>query len=339
MSTSMRNWHYNRPGSRKSRLQRWITNPLGAFVRILEFGYFGIPLISLLKSVSHFDEISWMNKDLSISESSKALLLKANFMHLPTLLIRSGSGHILFIRQNYQSFMSGMNYISLRKLKKAHRGKSFTNVIPLGGEQYYFHFVCETLPALLKTFDEFKSASILTPTNQPEFVFEYLKLFNFKVIITKEEIVHLSDSYVPTVLRNHDLVKFRDILLDKANIQNANQQRKLLLLRKGLDRDDADLSLFLEELLLPLGFELFESSNYSVLEQIQIFADASEIVAVHGGALTNIIACKPNTKILEIFSHVYRNGDFREIARNLNFDYLGIDSNDRDSILKWSRSS
>jgi len=56
-------------------------------------------------------------------------------------------------------------------------------------------------------------------------------------------------------------------------------------------------------------FRLFEAQGFSryclaempLADQIALFHSATEIVSFHGAGLTNIIFCKPNTRIIEIF--------------------------------------
>jgi len=39
----------------------------------------------------------------------------------------------------------------------------------------------------------------------------------------------------------------------------------------------------------------------SVLEQIELFSNADVVIGTHGAGLANILFCKPNTKVIEIF--------------------------------------
>jgi capsular polysaccharide biosynthesis protein len=57
--------------------------------------------------------------------------------------------------------------------------------------------------------------------------------------------------------------------------------------------------------LIKNGYQIIKLSKLSFAKQIFIFWNAKHIVAAHGAALTNIVFCKPNTKIIEIqpFGH------------------------------------
>ena len=54
--------------------------------------------------------------------------------------------------------------------------------------------------------------------------------------------------------------------------------------------------------LITQGFEIIDSGNMSVKDQAAAFAQAELIVAPHGGALTNLLFCRPGTKVVELLS-------------------------------------
>lgn len=69
-------------------------------------------------------------------------------------------------------------------------------------------------------------------------------------------------------------------------------------------------SILNEEEILPLfrraGFTEVQTEGLAVHEQAQLFSRAEAVISPHGGALTNMIFCRPGCKILELFgSHVY----------------------------------
>ena len=59
------------------------------------------------------------------------------------------------------------------------------------------------------------------------------------------------------------------------------------------------------ELLQTKGFQRYCLSNMSVADQIALYHHATDIISVHGAGLTNIIFCKPQTRIIEIFQTHY----------------------------------
>src|SRR5690606_26650629 len=53
------------------------------------------------------------------------------------------------------------------------------------------------------------------------------------------------------------------------------------------------------EVLRPLGFEVTTLEGLSVAQQILLFHRAEAVVAPHGAALSNLVFCQPETRVLE----------------------------------------
>jgi capsular polysaccharide biosynthesis protein len=61
--------------------------------------------------------------------------------------------------------------------------------------------------------------------------------------------------------------------------------------------------------------------DYTFREQVSMFANAEAILGPHGGGLANIIFCKPQVCVLELFSAKYVNPCYSRIAYRLDMDY------------------
>ncbi|MBI2344845.1 glycosyltransferase family 61 protein [Candidatus Dependentiae bacterium] len=77
------------------------------------------------------------------------------------------------------------------------------------------------------------------------------------------------------------------------------------------------------ELFKTKGFERYELSCLSVAEQIVLFHNADIVVAEHGASLTNILFCKPNTKIIELFQ-AYVPVDYWWLSNVMKLNYFPI---------------
>ena len=75
------------------------------------------------------------------------------------------------------------------------------------------------------------------------------------------------------------------------------------------------------------GFEVIDCGKMSVKDQAAAFAHAELIVAPHGGALTNLIFCRPGTKIIELLSSEYPNPCYRDLCCVAKLPYIGIIGN------------
>ncbi|MCL9662780.1 glycosyltransferase family 61 protein [Paenibacillus hunanensis] len=68
-------------------------------------------------------------------------------------------------------------------------------------------------------------------------------------------------------------------------------------------------------------FKIIYLEHYSVQEQVNIFYNAEVIVAPHGAGLTNLVFCRKETKVLEIFQPMYAPIMFRNICENQQLAY------------------
>lgn len=71
--------------------------------------------------------------------------------------------------------------------------------------------------------------------------------------------------------------------------------------RRGVSNED-ELKPILEE----FGYTVVVMEGMSIEDQVQLLARADVLISPHGGALTNMVFCKPGTKVCELYSrHVY----------------------------------
>lgn len=78
----------------------------------------------------------------------------------------------------------------------------------------------------------------------------------------------------------------------------------------------------------PFGFISVKLSSLSVLEQATLFNQSEVVIAPHGAGLTNLVFCKPGTKVIEIFLPPDVNGrwsgigDYCYLSNQLNLSYF-----------------
>jgi capsular polysaccharide biosynthesis protein len=84
-----------------------------------------------------------------------------------------------------------------------------------------------------------------------------------------------------------------------------------------------------EESLLPslrnLGFEIIRPGEMPLTTQIEKFRKAKVVLAPHGAGLTNILFCRPDTTLIEIFPRGGVHGSmFMRTASQRGFDYYFV---------------
>jgi capsular polysaccharide biosynthesis protein len=81
-------------------------------------------------------------------------------------------------------------------------------------------------------------------------------------------------------------------------------------------------------------FSIVEPEKFTIKEQIELFHNATDILAASGAALTNILFCRPGTNIFCIVSNNFKLPIFSTIATmlDLNMVYVIGESNNKEDI-------
>lgn len=86
------------------------------------------------------------------------------------------------------------------------------------------------------------------------------------------------------------------------------------------------------DFLAKYGYKKIVLSEWTVEEQIRIFASARRIVAPHGSNLTNLLFCRPGAQVLEIFSPHYVNAIYWVLSNHARLDYYYVLGNKRTRL-------
>jgi len=213
----------------------------------------------------------------------------------------------------------------------------------------YFHWMVDILPRLeilkihgidLKEIDWF-----LVNSYQQPFQRESLKILG----IPEEKILE-SDRYpyvqakqliVPSFpgylgwLPSWGLEFHRRVFLEriKQERKTENKPRNFYPERIYISRNNSRYRrVFNEEEVISklsqLGFVCIEPESMTLTEQIAIFAHAKVIMAAHGSGLTNIMFCRPGTKVIELVSPNYIRHYYWAISEQLGLEHYYLKGED-----------
>ncbi len=130
--------------------------------------------------------------------------------------------------------------------------------------------------------------------------------------------------YIHPILSNYVREKLLSAAKKRVDFNVYNFAKKIFISRKDaysprrILNEDEVFKYFEEK-----GFERYELSKLSVLEQIILFHNADIVVSEHGAGLANILFCKPKTKIIEIFQALIPI-DYWWTSQVFNLDYMAI---------------
>lgn len=195
----------------------------------------------------------------------------------------------------------------------------------------YFHFLIDSLPRLHLFFEAGYSFSDIDNIYLPSPESEHSKVVLDQLEIPKSKIIWADDgegviadkliatSY-PGQFQNYPnwvSTFYKDRFESNSKVVN----RRLYINRQGLTRNLANADQ-LADILDKYGFENYSPGDH--LEQWKDFQEAEIILAPHGAALSNMVFCRPGTKILEVIPSDQVRIYFYSLARacDLQYGYL-----------------
>jgi capsular polysaccharide biosynthesis protein len=205
-------------------------------------------------------------------------------------------------------------------------------VITASGADMYYHWMFDILPRikllmdcdLIDSIDQyildyrdipFQKEALTTLKIDPAKISRSNDHFKYHVL-AERLIVPSLPSKLDVV--STDACRFLvDTFLDKGAASKFGS--KIYLKRTG--KRELVNKVEIESYLESLGFESVKCENYTVAEQAAIFYNADIIIGPHGAAFTNIVFCKPGTKVIEFFSPMWINPCYWTISNEVSLKY------------------
>jgi len=316
-------WANNRKASRVAKFQTWRHRPFGAFVRAVEIAFIGAPLQQIVRSNNDIDEIKHLLPNLEEIGSEGDFALSAASVSTKNGLILLESGHLIAPHLNSHNYLSGNLHDEVKVLiRKNPERTTHEFVFMLPKQEYFYHFLIDFLPQILRLSLIVQDLVILVNSNESTYVFSYLELHNLKYERTSAKSIS-ANSIIAVNYSSLNTNKIRYLLVNSklnADALPATPAKIAFLRFRGSRHDDVFESK-LQKHLKNNGFEIYDPDKLSVPEQIKLFSEATEVLAIHGGVLANLIYCREGTTVHEIFTHPYRTMFFEALSRDLGLIY------------------
>ncbi|RJE81260.1 DUF563 domain-containing protein [Paracoccus sp. JM45] len=97
---------------------------------------------------------------------------------------------------------------------------------------------------------------------------------------------------------------------------------------------EADFELYLQK----IGYKIIHAQDLTFEGQIKLFMGATKIIAPHGAGLTNMVFCRDEVRIVEVFSSNMLQPDFYQRSKFVNKDYQCViidDYNQRNKLADY----
>lgn len=292
------------------------------------------------KTITPFDKVHPKLLDNSPSKTLKAITGKIENAKVfgPTLGVCDENWNL--VRELSRDWGKIIGQLGIMKRLFLPPRKTLAGDVILGailGGETYFHWMTEGLPLLHETFKAMKRrgikpSAILFHAKTARFhkdTMDAIGLRNIPVFAIQkkayyecEKLYFTSPKIISGRVSKAEINFLRSIYLSP-KIRNAQTERIAILRNDARSRGLTHFEKIVK-ILLGFDFKLYEPSHFSVKDQAKRFFEARTIVAVHGAALTNLIFCRPGTKVVELFSAKYVNPCYAHICRQLGLLHIPV---------------
>lgn len=219
-----------------------------------------------------------------------------------------------------------------------------TLVLASTGGDTYFHWITDVLPRLglarragynIASFDWVLVNSLTHPFQQETLkhigipTYRCLSFHETELAYEMEEALLPSLPGVPGVVRTEAV----DFLRNAFPTGKNPRSRKIFIGRGGAKHRALIHEGKIAAMLSGRGFESVECEKLSVQEQANIFGSAEVVVGAHGAALTNLVFCRPGTRVVELFSPAYVNPCYRDLCVAAGLRHAAVIGNGEDWVL------
>ena len=246
------------------------------------------------------------------------------------------------------------------RLKKKFKGSVLCMIQGVSAETNYFHWMFDILPRikLIEKIKKLKSIDYFYFPELKKWQRDTLSVFKIpkNKFINSKKYRHIEADLVfatshPWYTKGHMVSEAKNLPAWAINWVSKTflRYKKKFHCRKKIFIDRSE-SMYkhcriinnneVKNNLVKMGFSIHETGKMSFFEQIYLFNNAKVIVGAHGAAFTNLVFCKPKTKIIEIIPKSHSNTVNKKICRVRNLNYFRFTTRDLHGYnpkkIKWS---
>ncbi|OCX54033.1 hypothetical protein BEL04_07095 [Mucilaginibacter sp. PPCGB 2223] len=208
----------------------------------------------------------------------------------------------------------------------------------------YHHWLAEALLKLAVSEINYEDYTLLLPKEYPAFTSESLTKFKFSAIVylKPKNLYYINNAVILSnpvsgFFCNRHIEKLREMYVAK---KYSKPFRKIYVSRINERSRMVTNEKEVYGALLDNGYEIVETQKISFNEQVAMFAEASEVISIHGAALTNMIFMQPGTRVVELYRELtygdkmnlcyYRLADAASLAYECHFLKVAAEHHDID---------
>ncbi len=282
------------------------------------------------------------NGRIFTDNNENVAVIKNNFV-LPLVSFQQVNGKLKDIRNNFVAKKGTPSFV------KKIQGNVF-NLCQGDSGNNYFHFIFDILPKiyLLNNSLNLKKINHFYVSNPKEWqikIFNILGIKKEKLLSSKKyKHIHADEIYAvdhPWYNQGYIQQSVKEIpkwIILQNRKKFLKKTKNNFKKRIFLDRSESGYNHCqiqnidnIKKLITDKNFKIYKPELLSFKKQIDLFNNSGLIIGAHGAAFSNIIFCKPGTKIIEIIPADHPNRKCERISKILRLKYFRIKTKPNNS--------
>lgn len=292
-----------------------------------------VEIIELFPPAKPVDLNGLIDNDPPIQEAISIHILSNARVNYFGYVFYNGKAYEHFISPRHRGTITRKTVLASLFLKKKIRVNHPVISVAHGWYDNYYHFTLEVLIKIFLLSERYSETPVVFPKKLSSFHkqwFELLGINNLLFIEENEIVVSpkvISCNFPERDLNHHPIITplFREWILNKIQDSGILDRAKFNP-RLFIDRQKADYRKVLnhDEIISNFNQSKVQVINFEDLnlkDQINAMFFASDLYFVHGAGLTNILFCKPETKIIDFCHKDFNQWCFLKLSQTLDLNY------------------
>jgi hypothetical protein len=258
---------------------------------------FTVSTVELTPSLRRFRNVVVSGRDWIPIQGNKAVLA----VHTPEIYFKKQSIHperSYSLTNGYKGIVAHLGVV---------RHIAGTSLL-VGGSGNHYHWLVDHLPKWLlarRLLCSIPTVLVNEPTAPQRESLEMSGLTRWEVV-KSEESVHCDDVWIVDGLARMTVAHPEIPRLFRQAYEPATRRRRAGIYLSRRDADSRRLVNEAEVQAVLGGFATYTASGMTFRDQVELFSSCECIVSPHGAGLANMIFSRPGTKIVEIYSELYK---------------------------------
>jgi len=220
-------------------------------------------------------------------------------------------------------------------------GEKIQGEVTVLSNRSFHHWLIDDLPRFLSVFERAPQIHVIAHPKSHRYVRDVLEIIKpskvtFKSVARVEKARFVSAGNIESFPSLRDVNVLRDFASTRNLNGTQNYHTKIFISRRyGPSRNSREI--YFESLAKESNFQVLYFENISLRDQIAIFSNASVIVASNGAVFANLVWCKAQTNVYNIYSHEWDTDSVRDLCILLDLNYRKVHYSNVGNMFKGLR--